>query len=424
MVGSRFAPTAPLCFIGGAGERFPSLAWDEVFAHPETRLDVRLTDQDLAYVLHTSGSTGEPKGMMHTHRSGLAFVEWSTGVFAVRAEDRLANHAPLHFDLSIFDYLSAAWAAASTSIVPEEYTKIPASLSSFIEQERLSIWYSVPIALMQMQARGLLASRDLSALRLVIFGGEPYPADRLGELTRSIPHARFCHVYGVTETNVCTYHFVPLPFETDQPLPVGRICENMEGVVLDADDRPTDGEGELVVRGAAMMRGYWGQPDGEADCFWHRPSPGGHSDRFYRTGDLVRPNADGEYVFAGRRDRQVKSRGHRIELDEVQAAIAAEAGIAEAAVYDVPDGEGSRAIIAALSLEAGHSWNQPDLVRRLRARLPAYAVPTRFAVLQKLPRTSAGKVDWQTLRATDVAGRGLSAPPCPDVAEEAAGREL
>ena len=162
-----------------------------------------------------------------------------------------------------------------------------------------------------------------------------------------------------------------------------------------------------------MMRGYWGQPDDEADCFWHRPSPGGHPDRFYRTGDLVRVNADGEYVFAGRRDRQVKSRGHRIELDEVQAAIAAEAGIAEVAVYDVPDGEGSRALIAALSLEAGHSWNQPDLVRRLRARLPAYAVPTRFAVLQKLPRTSAGKVDWQTLRATDVVGRGLSAPPCP-----------
>ena len=218
---------------------------------PRDASRLRLTDQDLAYILHTSGSTGEPKGMMHTHRSGLAFVEWSTGVFAVRAEDRLANHAPLHFDLSIFDYMSAAWAAASTSIVPEEYTRIPASLSSFIEQERLSIWYSVPIALMQMQARGLLASRDLSALRLVIFGGEPYPADRLGELTRSIPHARFCHVYGVTETNVCTYHFVRLPFATDQPPPVGRICENMEGVVLDADDRPTEGEGG---RGAGRAR--------------------------------------------------------------------------------------------------------------------------------------------------------------------------
>ena len=155
------------------------------------------------------------------------------------------------------------------------------------------------------------------------------------------------------------------------------------------------------MRGAAMMRGYWGQPDDEADCFWHRPSPGGHPDRFYRTGDLVRVNADGEYVFAGRRDRQVKARGHRIELDEVQAAIAAEAGIAEVAVSAVPDGEGSRALIAALSLEAGQSWNQPDLVRRLRARLPAYAVPARFAVLQKLPRTSAGTVDWQALRATD-----------------------
>jgi acyl-coenzyme A synthetase/AMP-(fatty) acid ligase len=148
------------------------------------------------------------------------------------------------------------------------------------------------------------------------------------------------------------------------------------------------------------MRGYWGQPVDGAACFWRRPGPGGHADLFYRTGDLVRLNGDGEYVFAGRRDRQVKSRGHRIELDEVQAALAADEGIAEAAVYDVPDAEGSRALVAAVILRDGHRWDQPELVRRLRQRIPGYAVPAHFAVLRTLPRTSAGKVDWQVLRAT------------------------
>jgi amino acid adenylation domain-containing protein len=397
----QFESHPALCLLGAAGsERFPSVAWDEIAGAPESRPDVRLIDEDLAYILHTSGSTGEPKGMMHTHRSGLAFVAWSVRTFRVRAEDRLANHAPLHFDLSIFDYMASAWAAASTSIVPEPYTKMPADLAAFIERERLTLWYSVPIALMQMQARGLLASRDLSALRLVVFGGEPYPIDQLADLVRSLPGARFCHVYGVTETNVCTYHFVQPPIATDRPLPVGRLCENMDGVVLDADDCPTDEEGELVVRGSAMMRGYWGQPVEDATCFWRRPSPGGHADLFYRTGDLVRLDADGNYVFAGRRDRQVKSRGHRIELDEVQAALAADEGIAEAAVYDVPDAEGSRALVAAVILRDGHRWDQPELVRRLRQRIPGYAVPAHFAVLRTLPRTSAGKVDWQVLRAT------------------------
>ena len=399
------ADSTPLEVVLGptAGEAaLPSvvtIGWEEISSLPESAPEVALTELDLAYIFYTSGSTGEPKGMMHTHRSGLSFVEWTLGQFRVRPEDRIGNHAPLHFDLSLFDYFTAAAAGATTVIVSEERQKMPASVAQLIADERLSIWYSVPAAWTQMLLRGGLRQRDLSSLRLVIFGGEPFPVHLLRDLMAILPEAEFCHVYGVTETNVCTFWPVPRPLPAVEALPIGKLCPNMEGVVLDEDGGlAAPGEaGELAIRGPGVMEGYWNQPGLDSAAFWTRTGAGQRVERFYRTGDLVEPDAAGDLRFLGRRDRQVKSRGHRIELDEVQAALAAQPSVAEAAVYAVPDGEGSRQVEAAVVVRDGARWDESAVLRGVRERTAAYAAPARIRLMANLPRTSAGKVDFQRL---------------------------
>jgi amino acid adenylation domain-containing protein len=376
----------------------PTVEWSEIEAFPAEAPPVVLTEQELAYIFYTSGSTGEPKGMMHTHRSGLTFIDWTTRVFGLTAADRVGNHAPLHFDLSLFDYGSAATVAATTVIVPEEAQKMPASVAKLIEDERISVWYSVPAAWIQMLARGALEKRDLSSLRAVLYAGEPFPTHLLRAVMERVPQADFFNLYGVTEINVCTYHPVPRPLpEGDAPVAVGRIVPNMEGVVLDADEQPVEeGEtGELVIRGPGVMRGYWNRPDLNREVFWRRSEA---EEPFYRTGDLVRKNAAGDFEFQGRKDRQIKSRGHRIELDEIQALLAADPLLEEAAVYSGPDGEGSLRVEATVALREGAEWDEAAVLRRLKGRTASYSVPSVIRVVQRLPRTSAGKIDFRAMR--------------------------
>ena len=165
-------------------------------------------EQDLAYILYTSGSTGDPKGIMHTHRSALAFARWAADEYGLRPADRLSNHAPLHFDLSTFDLFAGALAGATTVIIPEAVTRFPASVSKLMQDERISVWYSVPFALTQMLLRGNIGARDLTDLRWLLFAGEVFPTKYLRQLMAALPHVRFSNLYGPTETNVCTYYHV------------------------------------------------------------------------------------------------------------------------------------------------------------------------------------------------------------------------
>ena len=400
---ASMTPVRDLRVIGASDaseDVWSTTTWSEVAAERASAVDRPIADDDLAYILYTSGSTGEPKGMMHTHRSSLSFVTWARMTFGLRGDDRVGNHAPLHFDLSLFDYFSATQAHATTVIVSEEQQKMPASLSRFIEDERLTVWYSVPLAWTQMLMRGALESRDLRTLRLVLFGGEPFPLPSLRAAMSHASEAEFWHVYGVTEANVCTAHRVSRPLPDDVvELPVGHLCSNMEAVELDGDRPVAPGEtGELAVRGAAVMLGYWGQPETTRKAFWERPVPGDRTDPFYRTGDLVTRDAQGVYWLKGRADRQIKSRGHRIEFDAVQAALADVPVIDEVAVFTAADAEGSQKLCAAVSIRPGCRWNESTARRVISRRVASYAIPTTFHIVPRLPRTSAGKVDFMTLR--------------------------
>jgi amino acid adenylation domain-containing protein len=383
-----------------AGRR--TVTWDEVGAAPsDGSPDVQLTEQDLAYILYTSGSTGAPKGIMHTHRSGLSFALWAADTYALTAQDRVSNHAPLHFDLSTFDFFAAAQAGATTVIVPEAIARLPADLARLIAREAVSVWYSVPFALIQLLERGNLHNIDLPALRWILFAGEVFPTKHLRALMQALGHVRFSNLFGPTETNVCTYYHVPseLP-PSDEPISIGRVCDNAESIIADENNQPvTDGQaGELLIRGGTVMRGYWGRPDLNERGFYRRKLFDGHyDDVFYRTGDLVEQLPDGNLKYLGRRDRQVKTRGYRVELDEVEAALLSYPAVEEAAAFTVPDGQGSSLIEAAVTAKGDCPLTVDLVMNHVAGRLPAYAVPVGIRLIDAFPRTSTGKIDRREL---------------------------
>jgi len=354
-------------------------------------------ENDLAYILYTSGSTGNPKGVMISHRAALTFVGWACETFDVQPTDRVSNHAPLHFDLSIFDLFATIKAGGTVVLVPAALSVFPLNLAKFIAKQRISIWYSVPSALTRLVLYGNLAQVDLAALRTVLFAGEVFPVKYLRQLMTLIPHASYHNLYGPTETNVCTWYTVPpLDPARTEPISIGKGCANSEILVLDEQQqRVAPGEvGELCVRGPGIMRSYWGLPERTAQSliqFVAYPHLG--PEPLYRTGDLVCQEADGNYTYLGRRDNQIKSRGYRIELGEIETVLYSHPDIEEVAVIAIPDDEIGNRIQAFIVTHKGDTLTRGALEAYCAQRLPKYMLPQQLEFQAALPKTATGKID-------------------------------
>ncbi len=358
--------------------------------------DIKILSSDLAYIMYTSGTTGFPKGIMHTHYSGLSYAKLSKDLYKITESDVVANHSPLHLDMSTLGYITAPLAGATCIILGKQYSVFPASLSELIEQEKITVWYSVPLVLQQLLERGDLKNRDLSSLRWVLFGGEPFPVHQLNQFLEHCPNAFFSNVYGPAEVNQCTFYNHKGKIKKYDSVPLGLVWSDTDHLILDENNiEIKQGDvGELLIHSSTMMYGYWNNQELTIKSILDIVSTSGVKKKYYKTGDLVKEDDNGFLHFMGRKDRQIKTRGHRLELSEIEETILRYNETKLAACYSYKI-NGVNEIFASVVLRSDALIEEVEL--KLRKALPKYSVPKLILETKKLPRTSAGKVDYEKL---------------------------
>ena len=378
-------------FVAGA------FTWNTVLAHSPCVPDVAARHaDDLAYILYTSGSTGIPKGVMLTHLNATSYVDWCSEVFAPAENDRFSSHAPFHFDLSILDIYVPIKHGARVDLIPDDLGKNPRDLAAFIASHQITVWYSTPAILSLLAEFGQLSQLDFSSLRLVLFAGEVFPVKQLRKLVTKWRSPLYYNLYGPTETNVCTYAAIPTPIPEarTEPYPIGWACSHCEALVIDTDDQPVKAgeEGLLYISGPSVFSGYWARPAESAAVFLERDGV-----RWYNTGDVVREDAEDGFIYMGRRDRMVKRRGYRIELDEIQTGLYRHPSIQDAAVISAPHPEAGVRIICYLVAPEGSRPSMVEMKAFCNQHLPSYMNPDVFIFVDSLPRTSTNKTNYQAL---------------------------
>ncbi len=403
---AAFEKAATLVKVSDSVRAFDLTARSDDLAGTDPADPVGGLADDLAYVMYTSGSTGTPKGIMLTHRAGLAYAEMAAAFFGLNADDRMANFSPLHFDMSTFELLAGPVAGACAVLIPEPYLRMPASLTEYLEAQRVTTMYTVPSLFQMMMSRGAFDQRDFSSVRWVIPAGEAFPPGPLQELMKLLPDARFANVYGPAEVNSSTICDFTDFYRSggEGPIPIGPAAPDAEVLLVDDDERPITGPGtgQLLVRTSRMMTGYWNRPDLTERATAMRFGPDGQRHPWHRTGDVIERLADDTMIFRGRRDHQVKVRGNRVELEMVESAVGSLDGVENAVVGVVTNSDGDHVLVAAYTVDRAAA-SAPDTAgwrKALSATLAPYAVPGHFVELQDFPLTPSGKIDRRTARST------------------------
>ena len=376
----------------------PEFSFADLSAFSGEPLDSGNTSSDPAYIMFTSGSTGNPKGVVITHSNVIHFIEWAVPYFDIVETDRLSCHSPLHFDLSVFDIFGAFAAGAELQLVSPELNVLPNKLADFIRDSRLTQWFSVPSVLNYMAKFDVVKQNDFPELKRLLWCGEVLPAPALGYFMKRLPHVRFTNLYGPTEATIASsYYTVPdCPMDERVAVPIGRPCGGEKLLVLDEKLQPFKaGEtGHLYIQGVGLSPGYYNDPAKTNEVFLRNPFSPDPSDRLYKTGDLAKIGEDGLVYFLGRADSQIKSRGHRIELGEISTALAALEFLRESAVVAIPTTGFEGVIICCAYVALPHRDVTSAVLRsELSKVLPRYMLPTRWVAMHDLPKNANGKID-------------------------------
>jgi amino acid adenylation domain-containing protein len=356
---------------------------------------------DIAYVLFTSGSTGTPKGVMIPHKAIIDYIDWCVETYELTDSDRISNHAPLYFDNSTFDLYTAFKTGATLHLVHDELNAVIPALVKWIQQREITTFFCVPSVMTLLAKSRRIKPDSFPHLRHVIFAGEVLPPDVLRTWMDLYPHIQFTNMYGPTEITVdCSYHVVrEKPDANTKAIPIGRARKNMELFVRTESgelSQQPGARGELLVRGTSVAYGYIGDQEKTEKAFIQNPKHTLFYDPLYCTGDLVEIDAQGNYVFIGRADNQIKYLGYRIELGEIEASLTQIEGVVEGVVvFGKNPSHGNDEIGALVQLETG--FEVSELIEQLKKRLPPYMVPTLVRLTDDFPRTPNGKYDRKAI---------------------------
>ncbi len=391
---------------------------DEIRHAPEGGEGSAATPDGLAYVIYTSGSTGRPKGVMVCHRGLVNYACWAAAAYGLAEGQGSLVHSPLTFDLTVTGLLAPLVVGGRVRLLPEDEDG-EALGRELLAAEDLSVVKLTP-AHLELLARQLPPDGAAGRVRALVIGGEALFGEVLRDWREKAPRTRLINEYGPTETVVgCCVHEVPAGPPPAGPVPIGLPIANARMYVLGRSFEPVArGErGELWVGSDGVARGYLGRPDLTAERFVPDPFSATPGARLYRTGDLGRHLPEGGLEYLGRADFQVKIRGHRIELGEVEAALLAHPGIREAVAVAREDAPGDRCLVAYVVGEA----DPADLRSFLSRRLPEPMVPSWIVRLEALPLTPNGKVDRAALPAPALDRDADFEPPATPMEELLAG---
>jgi amino acid adenylation domain-containing protein len=354
---------------------------------------VAIDPEGLAAVYFTSGSTGEPKGVMFSHRGMAAAVAGMMAMAELNSDDRMISLAGLHYvaSMKLFNPIAEG---CQCYVATDGEAMFAERLSEIMEQQRTTIWHATASQFRQLVESGRLETRDLTSLRGVRFVGDRAPVSFLRRAMDLLPRAAFQNRYGASEAIGMLYYELPRPLPDgldDLPLgkPIGGFALSLRD---EAGEEVAPGEiGEICAVGPGVLMGYWKRPDLTAAArFGGDPSS-------YRTGDLAYIGPDGDYRLVGRRDHQVKIRGHRFELGEIEAVLKSHPEVRDAVAFVVGDDWGGEEVRACL-LASPVGPLIAEVTAACLHRLPVFARPVRFAVMDQFPRLSSGKVDRMALQ--------------------------
>jgi len=387
-----------------------------IFRPPEIR------PEHLAYIIFTSGSTGRPKGVAMPHGPLLNLLDWQIRRSPVGAGGRTLQFASLSFDVSFQEIFATLGAGGTLVLVSEDVRRDPAALLELIHRRRVQRLFLPYIALQHLADAAVREGRNAGALEEIVTAGEAlYVTPNIRRWLATMSSPRLDNQYGPSETHVVTAHLLTGdPDGWPAVPPIGRPIQNVRACVLTPAHQPVPQgvPGDLWLGGVGVARGYLHQPALTAERFVDDPfNPGG---RIYRSGDLARYLPDGTIEFLGRTDHQVKIRGHRVELGEIEALIAGHSDVAACAVTAPVDASGSRQIVAFVVPRSDSTMLAEKLRTHVRERLPGYMLPSRIIPLASLPLTPSGKVNRRALEVpADLPTEAAGARVAPETTLEA-----
>ena len=350
-----------------------------------------IIDTDPYCVIHTSGSTGIPKGVGLSHRCTIDFADWAFERLNLDGSEIMGSLAPIYFDAYTLEFCTMMAKGATWMVVPEHLATFPVKLVEFLAAQPINFIFWVPTIMVNIANMDLLAKIKLDRLKKVFFIGEVFPTKHLNYWRRHLSEAMFVNLYGPIEITVaCTYFIVDRDFSDDEKLPVGFPMRNTDILILNEQNQlaKADEQGEICVRGSSLALGYWNNPERTAKGFVQDPLNTHYPELIYRTGDIGYRNSRGEIMFLGRKDFQIKHQGYRIELGEIEHAVLQVDGIRNCCVaYN----QNKREI--TLFYESDKEMIPAFIRERLLVSLPKYMLPTVMNWMELMPRNPNGKID-------------------------------